>query len=63
MQDHGQDVGQGLHTWLQSRDLAGLQKEAKAQGGKVSVVLDGQKRTLQAGRHFHWPESTVLQST
>lgn len=51
LQDFGQDVGEGLKIWLQSRDPAALQKEAERQGGKVSVLLDGQRRVLQAGRH------------
>ena len=52
LQDFGQDVGDALHIWLQSRDPAALQTESESHGGKVSVVLDGQKRLLQAGRHF-----------
>ena len=63
LQDHGQDVGQNLHIWLQSRDLAGLQKEADMHNGKVSVVLDGHKRALQSGRHFHLPDRNFAQST
>ncbi|KAL3138515.1 hypothetical protein ABBQ32_006299 [Trebouxia sp. C0010 RCD-2024] len=51
-QDFGQDIGDALNIWLQSREPAALQKEAEKRGGKVSVVLDSQKRLLQAGRHF-----------
>lgn len=52
LQDFGQDIGDALNIWLQSREPAALQKEAEKRGGKVSVVLDSQKRLLQAGRHF-----------
>lgn len=52
LQDFGQDLGDALSIWLQSRDPAVLQKEAEKHGGKVSVVLDGKKRWLQASRHF-----------
>lgn len=52
LQDFGQDVGEALNIWLQSRDPAALRKEAQSHGGGVSVLLDGQKRSLQAGRHF-----------
>ena len=62
LQDFGQDVGEGLNIWLQSRDPAALKVEAERHGGKVSVVLDGQKRLLQAGRHVHLGDQTPLQS-
>lgn len=62
LQDYGEDVGEGLNIWLQSRDSAALRKEAESGGGKVSVVLDGQKRLLQSGRHFHLGDQNPLHS-
>ncbi len=52
-QEWGQDQGESLDVWLQSRDTAGLQQEVDKMGGKLSVVLDGKTYTLEAGKHFH----------
>ncbi len=52
-QEWGQDQGESLDVWLQSRDAAGLQQEVDKMGGKLSVVLDGMTYTLEAGKHFH----------
>ncbi len=52
-QEWGQEQGEGLDVWLQSRDTAGLQQAVDKMGGKLSVVLDGKTYTLEAGKHFH----------
>ncbi|DBA71115.1 hypothetical protein WJX79_007299 [Trebouxia sp. C0005] len=52
-QEWGQDQGESLDVWLQSRDTAGLQQEVDKMGGKLSVVLDGKTYILEAGKHFH----------
>jgi hypothetical protein len=46
---------QGLRAWLASRDLAGLQEDARKGGGTVRVNFDGQQVALEAGRHFVLP--------
>ncbi len=52
-QEWGQDEGESLDVWLQSRDTAGLQQEVDKMGGKLSVLLDRKTHTLEAGKHFH----------
>ena len=49
--------------WLQSRDLATLQQEAEKQSGKLSIVLNGQKCTVESGKHFYLPERNTVHKT
>jgi len=49
---HSPEVVRAVEVYLASRDLAALKREAAA--GALQVTLDGQRLTLEVGKHVFW---------
>ena len=44
---------EGLKAWLVSKDSKQLSDSLRRAGGTLSVHMDGQRVSLQQGKHFH----------
>ena len=51
------DLAEGAAIWLASCDVDNLQKRLTENGNAVSVIINKQQLSLQAGKHFQLPRT------